>query len=218
MRVFDRELQDSMYRPSAYLLGHLISCAPQNIIQPLLFAAPIYFMSGLRLDSGGRVVNFLVASVMLQHVTYALAFVCVALSRHFQISSLIANTSYTFIGLASGFLINFASLPVYVAWIKYVSFQSWSFRLLLSNELSGQQFPCPYPAGSGFCAQYDGNAVLQTLGIGADEYAAPWVRKRILKLRRGGGKSGKSNTPRPGCETRKLFLPGETKRLFTLQT
>ena len=157
MKVFDREMQDAMYSPSAYVVGHLVSSLPQNVIQPLLYAVPIYFMSGLRLDSGGRVVNNLVCLVMLQHITYGLAWVCVSLSRQFSVASLIGNTCYTFIGLSSGFLVNFASLPVYVNWIRYVSFGSWSFRLLMTNEFSDNSFGCPYPAGSAYCQQYDGN-------------------------------------------------------------
>jgi hypothetical protein len=37
----------------------------------------------------------------------------------------IGNTQYTFIGLVSGFLVVFKSLPVYVQWVKYISFQSY---------------------------------------------------------------------------------------------
>jgi hypothetical protein len=64
IRVFDRELQDGMYAPSAYLTAHVLSSIPQLLIQPLLFALPIYH--GCRLRTGGyHEIMFLAVNILL---------------------------------------------------------------------------------------------------------------------------------------------------------
>lgn len=38
-QVFDRERQDGMYTPSAYLVAHFLSSLPFYIVQPLLYVS-----------------------------------------------------------------------------------------------------------------------------------------------------------------------------------
>lgn len=38
-QVFDRERQDGMYTPSAYLVAHFLSSLPFYLVQPLLYVS-----------------------------------------------------------------------------------------------------------------------------------------------------------------------------------
>jgi ABC-type multidrug transport system permease subunit len=159
MPVFDREIQDGMYAPGAYFAAHFIASLPQFLIQPLLFGVPLYFGAGLR-EGARHVVVFLCIMAINGLVCNGLAWASVSLNRAFQVASLIGNSCYTFIGLTTGFIINFSSLPVYVEWVRYISFASYGFELLMLNEFRDRVFPK---------ATQSGDDVLDSLHISRDE-------------------------------------------------
>jgi len=114
---------------------------------------------------------------LLNHfVNVTFAMWCVSLRRNFAEASLIANASLTFISLSCGFFIQAESMPVYVRWIKYVSYVYWGFAALSSNgitwkgvsnvEFDDNFFDCPYgDATNPSCTPYTGNYILSQLGI-----------------------------------------------------
>jgi len=44
--------------------------------------------------------------------------------------------------LFGGFYINSGTIPVYYAWIKYISFFRYGYEILVYNELHGLKFTC----------------------------------------------------------------------------
>ena len=115
---------------------------------------------------------------LLNHfVNVTFAMWCVSLRRNFAEASLIANASLTFISLSCGFFIQAQSLPVYVRWIKYISYVYWGFGALSSNgiasfnpsnrvEFADNFFDCPYGNVTNYaCTPYMGNFVMDQLGI-----------------------------------------------------
>lgn len=176
MRVFDRELQDGLYSPSAYLLASVVALTPQLLVQPLFFALPIYFGSNLRLD-GASIITYLALNVLLAYLINGLAWSCVALERNFSVASLIANSQFTFICLTSGFLVNSRDLPVYVEWVKNISFVHYSYRLLLSSEFSHNSYTScgMYPASAvPVCTTLQGSDLLAAQDVAVDDYGVPW--------------------------------------------
>ena len=144
IQVFDRERQDKMYSPIAFVLGYRLShlltegISPvsqvdqADIAVPFIFSVITYFMSGYR--SGVTYFFVYFAINLLNHfVNVTFAMWCVSLRRNFAEASLIANASLTFISLSCGFFIQAQSLPVYVRWIKYISYVYWGFGALSSN-------------------------------------------------------------------------------------
>lgn len=134
-----------MYSPLAfviaYRLSHLITEGlPPNysgslcvdIAVPFIFSVITYFMAGYR-SGVGHFFTFFAVNLLNQFVNVSFAMWCVSLRRNFAEASLIANASMTFISLSCGYFIQAASLPVYVRWIKYISYIYWGFAALTSN-------------------------------------------------------------------------------------
>src|SRR5208282_3159708 len=92
-----------------------------DIAVPLLFSLITYFMSGYR-SGGNHFFIFFAVNFLNQFVNVTFAMWCVSIRRNFAEASLIANASVTFMSLSCGYFIQAQSLPVYVRWIKYVSF------------------------------------------------------------------------------------------------
>ena len=177
LKVFDRELQDDMYVPSAYLTAHIISSAPLYILQPVVYSLPIYFGCNLR-PGLSHLLMFLATNVALSLVINGLAWMSVALSRNFATASLVANMSFTFITLTGGFLVNTHDIPVYVRWVQNISCTSYAWRILMTNEYSHRTFgDCTdkYGDDTAYCDPYDGDSILDTQDVGVDDYEVPWL-------------------------------------------
>ena len=135
-----------MYSPLSFVIGYRLShfitegtktLGRQLIVDiavPFLFSLITYFMSGYRTGGHGSYFFIFFAVNVLNHfVNVTFAMWCVSIRRNFAEASLIANASLTFISLACGFFIQAESLPVYVRWIKYISYVYWGFAALSSN-------------------------------------------------------------------------------------
>ena len=172
-KIFDRELQDDMYHPSAYFVANIIAALPQLTLQPILYAIPPYFGCGVRQGTQYFFV-FVCINIMLTYVTNGLAWFCVSLQRPFSVASLIANMNYTFLSLTAGFLLNVNTLPIYVSWVQKISFLNYSYQIIMSNEFANRIIPgCPYDDDVN-CMQYNGNDILKSKGISVDNYSTSW--------------------------------------------
>lgn len=77
---------------------------------------------------------------------------------------------YTFITLTSGFLVNLNEMPLYVRWVKNLSYMSYTYRILMSNEFLDRVFSgCPSNDPSE-CAQYIGNDILTAQHVSVDDF------------------------------------------------
>lgn len=169
LTVFDREHEDRWYSPVAYFFAHFISSLPVMLIQPIIFAIPIYFCTGLRSGSQ-HVLVFILVNVLICQCVNGLAWLSVSCQRDFAVASLIGNMQYTFITLTSGFLVNLNEMPRYVRWVKNISYLSYTYRILMSNEFHDRTFPgCPVDDDAA-CSPYDGNSILDSQDIGTHDY------------------------------------------------
>jgi ABC-2 type transporter len=134
-------------------------------------------MSHYRSGNASHFFIFFAVNLLIHFVNVSFAMWCVSLRRNFAEASLIANATFTFVSMACGFFLQVGSLPVYVRWIKYVSYLYWGFGALCSNgtlrrerrviiEFDDNFFDCPYGGENDpACTAYTGNYVMEQLGI-----------------------------------------------------
>eukprot|EP00842_Homolaphlyctis_polyrhiza_P000736 jgi/Hompol1/1663/HPOL_002739-RA len=169
MKVFDRERADYMYGVVPYLFSQFTSQLPFNVLFPLVYSTFMYFMMGLRTDSLGiHYLRFGVANVLGQLIIFAYSQFCVSLARDFATASLIGNAMFTFFSFSTGFFIQLDSIPIYLRWISSISFLTYQYRLMASNEFSNKLYAC-----NDIGTPCDGNSILQSLAISVDDYSIP---------------------------------------------
>lgn len=171
LKVFDREYQDHLYSPASYFVSHLASNLPVLVIQPVIFAIPIYYGTNLR-EGGTYILVFVLVNILLSLCVNGLAWISVSLHRDFAVASLVGNMQYTFITLTSGFLVNLHEMPPYVVWVKNISYLSYTYRILMSNEFHDRTFPGCTSTNPAACSQYDGNSILDSQDVGINDYHA----------------------------------------------
>lgn len=88
---------------------------------PFLFSTIFYFMANFERDAHHFFVFF--ATTLTNHyIAVTCAMTCVTAARHFAGASLIANLCYTLQSLACGMFIQADSIPVYVRWLKWITY------------------------------------------------------------------------------------------------
>ncbi|KAI8894891.1 P-loop containing nucleoside triphosphate hydrolase protein [Globomyces pollinis-pini] len=171
MKVFDRERTDRMYRVFPYVMGTFIAQIPLNVLFPTIYSFIMYFMVGLRMDDFAiHFFRFASANVLAHFVIVAFSQFSVSVARDFSTASLIGNALYAFFSYSCGFFIQLDSIPVYLRWISKISYLTFEFRLLSSNEFTDNVYKCEDVG-----RPCEGNSILESLAIERNDYTYTYI-------------------------------------------
>lgn len=139
--VLSKERAADMYRLSAYFVARTTSDLPLDLLLPVLFLLVVYFMAGLRLSAGPFFLSMLtvfLCIVAAQGLGLAIGATLMDLKRATTLASV---TVMTFM-LAGGYFVK--KVPVFISWIRYMSFNYHTYKLLLKV-----QYECIMPTVNG---------------------------------------------------------------------
>lgn len=123
MPTFDRESSEHCVDAVPYILSRrLARLVTEDLPVPFLFSLILYFMAGFDHDAA-KFFTFFSISFVNHFACIMCAFTCVVTVRHFPGASLIANFAFTLQSIACGIFIQVDTIPVYVRWLKWVT---WS--------------------------------------------------------------------------------------------
>ncbi|KAK6942498.1 ABC transporter-like, ATP-binding domain [Dillenia turbinata] len=129
--MLSKERAADMYRLSAYFVARTTSDLPLDLFLPILFLLVVYFMAGLRLSAGPFFLSMLTVFLCIiaaQGLGLAIGATLMDLKRATTLASV---TVMTFM-LAGGFFVE--TVPVFVAWIRYLSFNYHTYKLLIKVQ------------------------------------------------------------------------------------
>jgi len=164
MQFLKKERASGMYRLSAYYVSKTVSDLPLDLFLPTLGVFIMYFMTGLRLHPAGAFFAnwFLVLLLILSAQGYGL--ILGAGFSNPKTSQTIATVSMLTLMLVGGFYV--ADVPVWIGWLKYLSFIYYGFNVLLHVEFGGRTL---YDCTSGECVPVEN--LQQALGLQKDPNA-----------------------------------------------
>ncbi|KAF4450554.1 hypothetical protein F53441_6334 [Fusarium austroafricanum] len=175
--TFDRENSEGCVDALPFVLSRRIArMITEDVAAPFLFSVIFYFMADFDRDVE-RFFTFFAITLLNQYIAVTCAMTCVATVRHFAGASVIANLVFTLQSMACGMFINVNSLPVYVRWLKWLTYTFYVFSAYCGNEFQGNFYDCPLSGGESDprCKQYTGSYIMAALGFPKD-----WVAKPIL--------------------------------------
>ncbi|CAF3484152.1 hypothetical protein SNK03_012781 [Fusarium graminearum] len=175
--TFDRENSEGCVDALPFVLSRRIArMITEDVAAPFLFSVLFFFMAGFERDVA-RFFTFFAITLLNQYIAVTCAMVCVATVRHFAGASVIANLVFTLQSMACGMFINVNSLPVYVRWLKWLTYTFYVFSAYCGNEFEGSFYDCPASndRSDPRCKQYTGAYIMESLGFPKD-----WVAKPIL--------------------------------------
>ncbi|KMU90335.1 ATP-binding cassette sub-family G member 5 [Coccidioides immitis H538.4] len=186
IQLFDRERNEGVVGVPAFLLSRRAArLFLEDLPVPCLFSVIFYFMVGYRLAAPEFFI-FLALNILTQYLAVSFASVCISLSRNFPGASLVGNLSFTLQTMACGFFVQANQIPVYVRWIKWMTYTFYVFGALCANEFigpsgppEGQFYDCPFSddPSDPYCKEYTGRFILETLGLPSN-----WIWRPMVAL------------------------------------
>ncbi|KKY16641.1 putative abc transporter [Diplodia seriata] len=163
--VVARHKEYAFYRPSAVSIARVVTDFPMILVQVIVFAIIMYFMTNLDVDAG----KFFIYMLFIYTTTICIT----ALYRMFAALSPSIDDAVRFSGIALNLLVIFTgyvivkpqltSNYIWFGWLYYVNPISYSFEAVLSNEFSGRTMDCApeqlVPQGPGVDPAYQGCAI-----------------------------------------------------------
>lgn len=130
--TFDREHSEGCVDVLPFILSRRFArLFSEDLPVPFLFSVIFYFMAGFDREVGKFFIFFAV-TLLNHYVAMTCAMTCVAAVRHFPGASLIANLVYTLQSMACGMFIQADTIPVYVRWLKWITYTVCTLALLAS--------------------------------------------------------------------------------------
>lgn len=120
--TYDREHSESCVDAIPFLFSRrLARLFTEDLPVPFLFSIIFYFMGGFERDASQFFIFFAI-TVLNHYIAVTCAITCVTASRNFPGASLIANMVFTLQSMACGMFIQANSIPVYVRWLKWITY------------------------------------------------------------------------------------------------
>ncbi|CAB5321699.1 unnamed protein product [Rhizophagus irregularis] len=146
--MLTKERQSRSYRLSAYFLSKQIAELPLILIKPALFTIVVYWVTGL-LPDFGRFMAYLVVILLNTLTSQGFGYFFGASLLNVQKSVSVGTVFMLGSMLLGGFYVK--NLPPGLAWLKYLSFVTYSYGLNLQIQFdtSKAQFRCGSPESLG---------------------------------------------------------------------
>ncbi|KAL0426614.1 UNVERIFIED_CONTAM: ABC transporter G family member 22 [Sesamum latifolium] len=167
--MLSKERAADMYRLSAYFVARTTSDLPLDLILPVLFLLVVYFMAGLRMNAGSfflTIVTVFLCIIAAQGLGLAIGATLMDLKKATTLASV---TVMTFM-LAGGYFVK--SVPVFISWLRYLSFNYHTYKLLLkvqyehiSHSINGVRIDNGYKEVGALAAMVVGYRLLAYLSL-----------------------------------------------------
>ncbi|CAA7397427.1 unnamed protein product [Spirodela intermedia] len=175
-KIVARETSRGAYRVSSYALANAAVYLPLLLAAALLYAAPVYWLVGLRRELDGFLFFALVVWLAMAAANSLLSCVA-ALAPSFVVGSSAAAGLLGCFFLFSGYFIAKESIPRQWIFVHYLSLFKYPFEAFLINEYGGE-------GGRRMCLQREGGACVvdgeMFLGREGLEGARRWTRAGVM--------------------------------------
>jgi len=175
--IFLREHFNGMYRTDVYFLTKQLAELPLFLVTPVIFVGIMYYMVGLN----PLFHKFLICCGILELLTQAVVsfgYLISCLAPSLNIALAVGPTLIIPLMLFGGLFLNNSTIPVYLEWLKYLSWFMYSNEALLINQWVGVEdikYKCQ-PSEAGAQAPEDctisvtGDFVLEKLHFSKDNF------------------------------------------------
>ena len=153
LKVVSRERAARMYTPLPYFLSTFLVTLPLELFPGIVYGTVLYFMTALR----EGVTHYLVYIGVMLLENFAGIGLGMCLSASFNSVEMAPQLAPAFVILFlmfSGFFLNESNVPVFLIWLRELSFIRYAFQALCVNEFKGAEFSCD-PSTTATCNDGD---------------------------------------------------------------
>lgn len=161
--ILAKETSSGAYRVSTYAVANAAVFLPFNLLLAVAFAAPVYWLTGLR-RTAPAFAYFLLLIWLILYTANSVVVCFAAAAPDFVVGNAAIQGVMGSFFLFSGYFIRKADMPGYWVGMHYLSLFKWPFEALLVNEFHGSY--CVVRS-SGVCLA-TGDEVLRKEGLGEE--------------------------------------------------
>lgn len=155
-----RERASGMYHLSSYFFARMAGDLPMELVLPTLFTAITYWMGGLKPCVPTFLLTLLIVLLNVL-VSQGLGLALGAILMDVKQGTTLASVTMLVFLLAGGYYIQ--HIPVFIRWLKYVSFSHYCYKLLVGVQYSaGEIYSC---GDGGMSCRVSDFPAIRTLGI-----------------------------------------------------
>lgn len=132
-----KERSSGMYHLSSYYIARMVGDLPMELVLPTIFITITYWMGGLKPSLSTFLLTLLIIIfnvLVSQGIGLALGAILMEVK---QATTLASVTMLVFL-LAGGYYIQ--QIPSFIAWLKYLSFSHYCYKLLVGVQYSVDEF------------------------------------------------------------------------------
>ncbi|MCO5587048.1 hypothetical protein L7F22_040993 [Adiantum nelumboides] len=141
-----KERSSDMYRLSAYFMARTLGDLPLDLALPLLFMVILYFMTNLEQTFKSFILTLL-TTFLIVLTSQGFGLLIGAAMMDVQKATTFASIAILVFMLVGGFFVKY--IPPFIAWIKYFSFQAYTFNILIQIQYRNHAatLDCKNPPG-----------------------------------------------------------------------
>ena len=142
LTVISKERSAGLFHLSAYYMARLATDIPMELCLPLVWSTIVYWMAALNPKASSF---FAFVGVILLQVlaSQGLGVFLSAAVKNVAQASTIASIFMLTTMLVAGFFVENDDMPPWITWLKYLSFNSYSYSQLMQIEFDGSRtYPC----------------------------------------------------------------------------
>ncbi|KAI9266979.1 ABC-2 type transporter-domain-containing protein [Sporodiniella umbellata] len=140
-RILQKHKRLALYHPSAFYISQVVVDIPFVFVQNVILALCVYFIMGLALTAG-KFFSFLLIIIITSMCMNGFFRFYGALSPNFyiaaQLSSIVVMGGFVY----SGYQIPYVNMRPWFSWVFWINPIAYSYKALISNEMSGLIFSC----------------------------------------------------------------------------
>ncbi|PKI55937.1 hypothetical protein CRG98_023669 [Punica granatum] len=141
--MLTKEMSSGMYRLSSYFFARTAGDLPMELVLPTIFVTVTYWMGGLRPSMVTFALTLLIVLFNVL-VSQGLGLALGAILMDVKQGTTLASVTMLVFLLAGGYYIQ--QIPRFIAWLKYISFSHYCYKLLVGVQYSKNEF---YECGNG---------------------------------------------------------------------
>jgi ABC-type multidrug transport system ATPase subunit/ABC-type multidrug transport system permease subunit len=143
----------AFFHPAAFCIAQITADIPIMILQTTLFSLPVYWLTALKPTGEAFMTFWVMLFAVAVSSTAFFRFIGAAFPT-FDAASKVSGFAFAALVIYMGYLIPKPQMHPWLGWIYWINPLAYAFDALLSNELSGQVFPCAntqlVPNGPGY--------------------------------------------------------------------
>lgn len=157
--ILIKERSSGMYRLSSYFLARIVGDMLMELLLAAMFITVPYWMSGLKASASTFILTLLIILLNVL-ASQGLGLAAGAILKDEKQGSSFATVIATAFLLLAGYYV--AHLPDFIAWLKYISYNYHSFKLLLGVQYTENE---TYSCGGGLLCKVFDFPTVKRLGV-----------------------------------------------------